>query len=145
MKNCLLFIVALGAITFASCNKNNTNWPTELSGTWHIVSDSTYSSGIGPYGTPSGQKYIGTVADYFKFDGNKLSIKEGNIRTATATYVVSKDTLKLSYSYLDEGGTQITGATNSYVISQLDSRNLQLRSFLASPGGLFTETIILSH
>jgi len=144
MKNRLLIILILTTVILDSCSKNNGVWPP-LNGIWSVVSDSTYSSGIGPLGTPSGHKYVGTATDYFKFDGNKLSIKEGSFRTATATYTVSKDTLKLNYSYLDEDGEIITNASDTYMITESDGRSLKLTSFVASPGGVFRESVILSR
>ena len=145
MKNCILIILVFAAITFASCNKGNTIGPNTLNGTWSVVSDSTYTTGIGPLGTPSGSTYEGTATDYFKFNDNTVSIKEGNLRTATATYIVSKDTIKFRYSYLDEGGTIVTNANNSYVIARPASNNLVLTSFIATPGGAFYEKIILNR
>lgn len=145
MKNLFLIFAVSIVLMMAACGKNDTVVNASLSGTWHIASDSTYTSGIGPNGTPSSNKYIGTDADYFKFDNSTLSINEGSFRTATATYTLSKDTLKLKYSYLDEGGVQLTGANNSYVITRLDSRSMQLKSYVLSPGGVFGEDIVLSR
>jgi hypothetical protein len=144
MKKLLLVLVIPTALLFASCNKSNGTFPS-LSGTWNIVSDSTYFSGIGPNSPPSGRDYIGTSGDHFIFTGNKLYIKEGTIKIDTAIYTVSQGLLNLTYTYLNDGGTIIYNSIGSYTIARNDGKNLELTEFLASPGGLFKEDIKLKR
>ena len=76
MKNCLLIALAFIAFAFASCHKNNSIGPSQLAGTWNVISDSTYTDvGAAP---GSGRKYIGTATDYFKFTGNRFPILVNN-------------------------------------------------------------------
>lgn len=138
----ILFAVSIVLMT-AACHKDESVNPS-LTGTWNVVSDSTYSSGIGPNGTPSSSKYIGVSGDHYTFTSTTLTIKEGNIRSANATYTISKDTLKLKYTSLVDEGVTITGATGSYVIAQSGSK-LKLSSFVITPGGIFAEYITLSR
>jgi hypothetical protein len=142
-----LFISAAFVITLASCHKDAAIGPGNITGNWSVVSDSSYSSGIGPYGTPSSHKYVGVGGDHFDFtSAGKLYIKEGNIKLDTADYTIAgTDTLKLKYDYLYEGGVTITGASGSYIIATLNSQSLVLTYFGATPGGIFSERIDLSR
>jgi len=137
----IIFAVSI-VLIMAACHKDE-SVSASLTGTWNVVSDSTYSSGIGPYGTPSGSKYIGVPGDQFIFTSNTLAMREANLRSAHGTYAISKDTLKLKYTSFVDHGTILTGATGSYLITQSDNNNLELSSFVITPGGIFKEYIIL--
>jgi hypothetical protein len=143
MKNLTVATLVLVVIIYSSCIKSNSN--AGITGTWALVSDSTYSSGIGPYGTPSSNKYVGTSGDHFIFTGNMLYVKEGTIKLDTATYTISNDTLKLTYNYLYEGGVTIQGAIGRYDIKTLTQQNLVLTEYGVTPGGIISETIILKR
>jgi len=144
----LVFIIALALF---SCGKGSDNTPINIIGNWSIVSDSTYNTGIGPNGTPSGSKYIGIAADHYDFAANgDLSIKEGTIMTGTATYTIATDTITklkrvdIKFSNLTYGGSAIINASKSFDIKALDSHNMVLYYRFLSPGGAFYETVILS-
>lgn len=141
-----LFIICAVSIVLmtAACGKSVSPPGTSVIGTWNIVSDSTYSSGIGPNGTPSSNKYIGVPGDQYVFTSNTLAIREADLRNAHANYTISKDTLKLIYTSLTDHGVAITGAKGSYVIAH-SGNNLKLSSFVITPGGIFNEIIILNR
>jgi len=151
MKNLIPASLALIiALALYSCGKGSDNTPVNIIGNWSIVSDSTYNTGIGPYGPPSTSKFIGTAADHYDFtSGGNLTIHEGDIMTGTATYTITNDTitklkrLNIKFSALDEGGSTISDASKSFDIKSLDSHNMVLYSSLLSPGGAFYETVVL--
>jgi len=144
MKNVLPLFVLI-CLALASCKKDNNNINESIVGDWNIISDSTWSSGIGPYGTPSSYVYKGVTGDHFDFTGSgKLYVKEGTEKLDTANYTVSKDTLKLQYDYLYEGGVTITGAVGSYIITTLNYHNLTLTEDFLTPDGAIYEQIRLS-
>jgi hypothetical protein len=143
MKKHTLVILAVAALCFTACQKDKDSAALPA-GTWNVVSDSTYS-GVGHIAT--GRLYVGQSGDYFKFSGNNLSIKEGAFRVATATYTQVKDTLKLSFSYLEDNGEKINGpGTEKYIITSQTSTSMKLMAdpFL-SPGGIYEEYITLSR
>jgi hypothetical protein len=144
MKTFFILCAVSIVLLTAACGKSDIPLSASLIGTWKVVSDSTYNSGFGPYGTPSGSKYIGVPGDQYVFTSNTLAIREANIRSAHATYTLSKDTLKLIYTSLTDHGVAITGAKGSYVIV-LSGNNLELNSWIATPGGMFKEFITLSR
>jgi len=139
----IIFAVSIVLMT-AACGKSVNPPGTSLIGTWNVVSDSTYSSGIGPNGTPSSSKYIGVTGDHYIFTSNTLAIREADLRNAHATYTISKDTLKLIYTSLTDHGVAITGARGSYVFAQ-SGNDLKLSSFVITPGGIFSEIIMLNR
>jgi hypothetical protein len=154
MKNVVpsIFVLVI-ALALFSCGKGSTNdnGPTSIVGNWSIVSDSSYTTGIGAYGPPSGNKYIGTAADHYDFtsDGG-LTIHEGTIMTGTASYTVGPDTItklkkvNIKFSNLTyDGGTTLTNASKSFDISSLTNNSMVLTSSLLSPGGAFYETVVL--
>lgn len=143
MKTLFIIFAVSIVLMMAACHNDQPVNPS-LTGTWNVISDSTYNSGMGPNGTPSDSKYIGVTGDNFIFTGSTVSIKEGNIRNANASYVISKDTLKLTYTSLTDHGVTITGAKGSYVIAQ-SGNSLKLSSWVVTPGGMFKEFIILSR
>jgi hypothetical protein len=153
MKNIVpsIFVLVI-ALALFSCGKGSTNdnGPSSIVGNWSIVSDSSYTTGIGAYGSPSGSKYIGTAADHYDFTSDgKLTIHEGNIMTGTASYTVGPDTItklkrvNIKFSNLTYDGSMLTNASKSFDISSLTSNSMVLSSSLLSPGGAFYETVIL--
>ncbi len=145
MKNLLLSAIILSVMVLFSCGKNDPSIHA-ITGNWNIVSDTTWSSGIGPNGTPSGNKYTGVAGDHFNFTSSgKLYVKEGNIKLDTANYTISGDTLKLTYRYLYEGGVTVQGASGSFIISTLTNQSLILTEDFLTPGGRIDETITLSR
>jgi len=147
MKNLLPGILLLFAgFMWASCQKNDNNFQSTITGDWSVVMDTTWSSGIGPNGTPSSHKYIGVPSDYYNFTAKgKLYVKEGTEKLDTADYTISGDTLKLTYNYLYEGGVTIQGAIGRYIITTLNNRNLVLTQDFVTPGGIIDETIVLKR
>jgi hypothetical protein len=146
MKNLIpAFFVLFIAVSVCSCNKNNDPQSYSIVGNWNLVSDSTWSSGIGPNGTPSSNTYKGVASDYFKFtNSGKLYLKEGSVKLDTADYTVSKDTLKLKYDYFYEGGVTINGAVGSYIVTTPNNHELELTDDFITPGGAIYERITLS-
>jgi hypothetical protein len=142
MKSRIL-LASLVVIALASCHKDK-GIGTLPAGTWNVVSDSTYA-GIGPIASP--KVYVGQPGDYFKFSGNTLSIKEGTFRVGTATYTQVQDTLKLTYSHLEDNGEVIDGTgTAKYIITSQTATSMKLTAApLLTPGGVFEEFITLSR
>jgi hypothetical protein len=146
MKNLLLLMLFSLALVWASCQKNDGSVNTSIAGNWSVVMDTTWTSGIGPYGTPSSHKYAGVPGDYYNFTtAGKLYVKEGTEKLDTADYTVSGDTLKLTYNYLYEGGVTIQGAAGRFIISTLNNQNLVLTQDFATPGGIIDETVVLKR
>jgi hypothetical protein len=143
----LVFIIALALF---SCSKGSDNTPVNIIGNWRLVSDSSYTTGIGAYGPPSGSKYIGTTADHYDFSSNgDLTIHEDDIMDGAATYTIGTDTfaklkrLDIKFVNLTYNGSVMTNGSKSLDIKSLDSHNMVLYSALLSPGGAFYETVIL--
>jgi hypothetical protein len=153
MKNIVpsVFVLVI-ALALFSCGKSSTNdnGPSSIVGNWSIVSDSSYTTGIGANGPPSGNKYIGTAADHYDFtsDGG-LTIHEGTIMTGTASYTVGPDTItklkrvNIKFSNVTYEGSLLTNASKFFDISSLTSNSMVLSSSLLSPGGAFYETVVL--
>jgi hypothetical protein len=146
MKTSFVFALLFVFFILTACKKNNigTSAAIPLTGKWAIVSDSTYAA-VGPSANGAGYKYIGVAGDIFTFTGNQLFIKEGNLKLDTATYTVVKDTLKLNYTYLNNGGVTIKGAAGLYIIVPIDDQNIELKATGITPAGIINEYIFLTR
>ena len=151
MKNLIpVSLILIIALALFSCHKDHDAGPALLVGNWTIVSDSTYNSGIGPNGQPTGKMYIGTAADYYHFTANgKLYVHEGTFLIDTADYTIANDThtnykmVNLKFSYLYTYGATITGANGAFDITTVTNHSLVLYSRGLTPGGIFYEAITL--
>lgn len=148
MKSLNVIFYLLIILACASCGKENlTSFNQRIKGTWNVISDSTFVAGIdAPNHESISNKYIGQTGDYFIFTDSHVYIKESNVKTDTATYRISKDTLVMTYAHLKEGIEIVANAEMKYLISSTGSANLELSSTgLISPGGEFSEVIKLTH
>lgn len=151
MKNFIpASVVLIVALALFSCGKGSDNKAVNIVGNWSLVSDSTYNTGIGPDGPPSGSKYVGTAADHFDFAENgDLTIHEGDILIGTGTYTIATDTftklkrVDMKFTNFTYKGSTVTNGGRSLDVKSLNSHSMILYSALLSPGGAFYETVIL--
>lgn len=143
MRSILFIAIGFAVSVMASCKKDGTSG--SIAGNWAVVSDSTSSSGIGPNGTPSGNKYIGVAGDHFDFtSAGKLYVNEGGFKIDTAQYTITGTRLSLEYSYLHVGDITVRGSGGGYDITTLSRNSLVLTEDALTPGGRIYEQIILT-
>jgi hypothetical protein len=146
MKNIIAILFALFIVSgFISCKKIPLSPTPTIVGNWSVVKDSANSSGWGlnTSGATSAV-YIGTASDHFNFtSAGKLYVHEGDVISDTASYTVKADTVKLKYSYFETYGTQLTGVSDTYTISNLSTNSLTLKMLLITPEAVYNEVITL--
>ena len=83
--------------------------PTLLAGTWQVINDTSTTVPWGLWeGRPTtGQNYVGTPADYYKFTAGGNAYTSINGVIDTGNYTLSQDTLHIVYTYFN--GQHVTG------------------------------------
>ncbi len=136
-------VIAIIVSGFLSCKKDAN---AGITGNWHLVSDSTYTSGIGPNGKPGGSTYTGLSADSYDFmaNGHLIAHVAGNIDSATYT-VQAGNKLSINYSIVHEfDGAVLKGANADFDLSVQSSHKAVLTSNILTPGGRFARILVLA-
>jgi hypothetical protein len=125
---CTLIFLISAILT--SCLKESVNKPepaSSLIGTnWTVVNDSTHVA-AGAIAPASGSNYIGKAGDYFNFSTNGKLYWSINGQKDTATYLISGDTLKFKFAYIDGQTNKVDSAYNPiYTISNVTSHTCTL-------------------
>lgn len=126
-----------------SCLKENENKrgpSSSLTGNWTVVNEVVDNTRIGTSNnTGTVLNYTGKPGDYFNFTTYGKLYWSINRQTDTATYLVSGDTLKFKYAYID-GRTNVVDSAYStaYTISNLTTHTCTLFNITAFYGGINT-------
>ena len=145
MKNLFLVLtLCLAALIIGSCKKS-TQKPAAISinGNWSLVSDSGFSASY----DNGGIGYKGTSSDHYNFQADgKLTWHENGVGSDSASYSLkSKDTITIAY-FPKSNPNYSAVSTASYIIKELTANKMVLSLMqIATPGGIFGGTIILSR
>ncbi len=109
--------------------------PSLLAGTWQVINDTstTVPWGIWEGRPTTGSNYVGTPADYYKFNtsGNAYTLINGVIDTGN--YTLSRDTLHIVYTYFNNQH-QTGGVYNSFwTITNLTAHTATVTAQFVSP------------
>jgi hypothetical protein len=123
---CTLIFMISAILT--SCKKENANIAEPSSSligsSWTVANDST-SERIGAITNDS--NYIGKTTDYFNFTTYGKLYWSINGQRDTATYLISGDTIKFKYGYVDFQTKLVDSAYDAgYIISNLTNHTCTL-------------------
>jgi len=119
--------------------------PNMLVGTWQVIKDTTTTVPWGLwYGRPTtGQNYVGTPADYYKFTANSNAYTRLNNAIDTANYTVSQDTVHMVYTYFN-GQEQTGGIYNSFwTVTNLTAHTATVTALFVTPETAITSVVYL--
>jgi len=130
MRNPAICTLILISAMLTSCSKENLNRTmpsSSLIGTsWTVVNEAT-GENAGASAPASSSNYIGKAGDYFNFTSHGKLYWSINGQTDTATYLISGDTIKFKYAYIDGRTNVIDSAYNPiYTISNLTAHTCTL-------------------
>src|SRR5665213_926631 len=139
---CTLIFLLSAILT--SCLKENADKGTpSLTGNWTVVNQTIDNTRIGTTVGASVSNYTGKPGDYFNFTTYGKLYWSINGQKDTATYLVSGDTLKFKYAYID-GRTNIVDSAYStaYTISNLTSHTCTLFNTMVFYGNINTGPVL---
>jgi hypothetical protein len=125
---CTLIFMISAILT--SCLKENVNQAepsSSLTGSnWTVVNDAT-SESAGAIAPATSSNYIGKAGDYFNFTTYGKLYWSINGQKDTATYLISGDTIKFKFAYIDGQTNMVDSAYNPiYTISNLTGHTCTL-------------------
>jgi hypothetical protein len=132
---CTLIFMIFTILT--SCLKENASKGTpssSLTGNWTVVNETTIdTSRVGT----TVSNYTGKPGDYFNFTTYGKLYWSINGQKDTATYLVSGDTLKFKYAYIDGRTNMVDSAySNAYTLSNLTTHTCTLFNSTAFYGNI---------
>jgi hypothetical protein len=119
--------------------------PGMLVGTWQVINDTstTVPWGIWEGRPTTGQNYVGTPADYYKFAANGNAYTRLNNVVDTANYTVSQDTVHMIYTYFN-GQEQTGGVYNSFwTVTNLTAHTATVSVTFVTPETAITSVVYL--
>ena len=144
---CTLIFMISAMLT--SCLKENASKGTpssSLTGNWSVVNETIDNTTVGTTGTSVNttvSNYTGKPGDYFDFTTYGKLYWSINGQKDTATYLVSGDTIKFKYAYID-GRTNIVDSAYStaYTISNLTTHTCTLFNIMVFYGSIDTGPVL---
>lgn len=119
--------------------------PNLLAGAWQVINDTSTTVPWGLWqGHPTtGQNYVGTPADYYKFTANGNAYTRLNNVIDTANYTISQDTLHMVYTYFNNQ-EQTGGIYNSFwTVTNLTAHTATVTALSVSPETAITSVTYL--
>ena len=119
--------------------------PNMLVGNWQIINDTSTTVPWGLWaGRPAtGQNYVGTPADYYKFTSDGSAYTRLNNVIDTANYTVSQDTVHMVYTYFNQQ-EQTGGIYNSFwTVTNLTAHAATVTTLFVTPETAITSVVYL--
>ena len=135
---CTLIFMISAILT--SCLKENASKGTpssSLTGNWTVVNQTIDNTTVGTTAGATVSNYAGKSGDYFNFTTYGKLYWSINGQKDTATYLISGDTLKFKYAYIDgRTGVVDSAYSTAYTISNLTTHTCTLFNSFAVYGDI---------